>query len=70
MKEQIRKHELYRVLLSTSKLYEDEVDNMYKNINNEDLLHRSQERAQLISDVLAEVCGLSREREGKNINRN
>ena len=66
---EIRKHEMYRVLLNTSKLYEDEFDSIRNNLNNETILLRSQERLQLIADVLAEVCGLTRQRHGEIKNR-
>lgn len=62
---ELRAHELYRVLISTSKIYNNNMELLTQAIGDEDLVKRYQERLELMSDVFAELVGLERKRDGE-----
>ena len=62
---ELRAHELYRALISTSKIYNDNMELLTQVLGNEELVERYQERLKLISDVFAELVGLERKSYGE-----
>lgn len=62
--DEVRKLEMYRILVSTSKIREETLQNYLYSINNEESMIRNLEKINLIDDVFKELCGLSVMREG------
>lgn len=54
--------ELYRVLMTNSDIYRRKQEEWLNNINNEELFNKLSLELELISDVIAEVCGIDRQK--------